>query len=106
VVDIESAKRFRKPNASVAGWKIVEPAEFPITEPFVELRRLKRESVEISRATALRSGGRFRAGHELQADPMLAIGVSPDSMARMVASLGDVSVAKVRGGVSLEAVTA
>ena len=36
----------------------------------------------------------------------VACAVRPDSMARMVASLGDVSVANVSVGVSLEAVTA
>ena len=38
---------FRKPDARMAGWKIIEPAELPIAEPLVKLRRLKRERVEI-----------------------------------------------------------
>src|ERR1700735_3403020 len=68
-------KHFRDPNASVAGWKIIELAELPVPEPLVKLRRLKREGVEIGCATALRSRGRFGVSHELGADPVLAIGV-------------------------------
>src|ERR1700722_16725520 len=70
---LDSAKRFRKPNARMAGWKIVESTELPITELLVKLRRLECEGVEIARAAALRSRGRFRGGHELRADPMLVL---------------------------------
>ena len=52
-------QRLPEPNPRVAGRKVIEPTEFPISMSIVEFWRLERERVEIGGAAALLTRGRL-----------------------------------------------